>query len=260
MKVAICFWGLTRSLKYTRDSINKYIFDVFKSNNVDYRIFMHTYTLHDKYNNPRSGEKDITLDNEEYKCINPDYVILDNQEQVKSSINFLQYRTHKDPWHNNYVTMDNFILAMYSKKRLLKLFQDNDDESYTHFLMIRPDVKYLNNFDIKWLTNIKDNQIYVPDFGIFGCYGGFNDRMALVCSKKVFVLYNSVFDMMLEYSKKTDLHSESINRFNMNYNNIKTVFIPFYFNRVRATGKENKDDFGISEMLESRRSDKIMYV
>lgn len=246
MKVAICFWGLTRSLKYTLDSINNYIFDVFKINNVEYRIFMHTYTVHNKYNNSRAGEKDITLNNEEYKCINPDYVILDNQEEVKSSINFLQYRTRRDPWNNNYETMDNFILAMYSKKRLLELFQDNDDGSYTHFLMIRPDVKYLNNFDINWLTRIKDDEIYVPNFGIFGSYGGFNDRMALMCNKKVFVLYNSVFDMMLEYSKKHRLHSESINRFNMNTNKIITVFIPFYFNRVRANGYENtKGDGGL---------------
>ena len=207
---------------------------------------MHTYTVDNKYNNSRAGEKDITLNNEEYKCINPDYVILDSQEEVKSSINFLQYRTRRDPWKNNYETMDNFILAMYSKKRLLELFQDNDDESYTHFLMIRPDVKYLNNFDINWLTRIKDDEIYVPNFGIFGSHGGFNDRMALMCNKKVFVLYNSVFDMMLEYSKKHKLHSESINRFNMNINKIITVFIPFYFNRVRANGYENnKRDGGL---------------
>ena len=242
MKVAVCFWGLTRSLKYTRDSINEHIFDVLKSNNVEYRIFMHTYLVHDKYNNPRAGEKDIIFNNEEYKCINPDYVALDNQEHVISSINFLQYRTHNDPWHNNYITMDNFILAMYSKKRLLKLFQDNDDKSYTHFLMVRPDVKYLNNFNTNWLTEIKDNEIYIPDFGIYGHYGGFNDRMALMCNNKVFELYNSIYDIMLEYSKKTGLHSESIHRYIMNINKITSVFIPFYFNRVRANGHENIND------------------
>ena len=242
MKVAVCFWGLTRSLKYTCDSIDKHIFDVFKINNVEYSIFMHTYTVHEKYNNPRAGERDITLNNEEYECINPHYVLLDNQEKVKSSINFLQYRTHSDPWQNNYVTMDNFILAMYSKKRLLELFQEHDDGSYTHFLMIRPDVKYLNNLDINWLTKIKDDEIYVPDFGIFGGHGGFNDRMALMCNKRIFVIYNSVFDRMLEYSKKASLHSESINRFNMNINKIRTVFISFYFNRVRANGRENLND------------------
>lgn len=241
MKVAVCFWGLTRSLKYTIDSINKNIFDIFKNHNVEYRVFMHTFSVFEKYNNLRAHEKDIILDNEEYKLLNPDYISIDNQEKVKSSIDFLQYRTQPDPWHNNYETMNNFILAMYSKKQLLKLFLDNDDGTYTHFLMVRPDVEYLNNFDIRWLSNIGNNEIYVPKFGRYGVYGGFNDRMAFTKNKEIFIIYNKLFDHCLAYSRKAPLHSESINRYNMNIHKIKTTFIPFYFNRVRANGLKKND-------------------
>ena len=37
------------------------------------------------------------------------------------------------------------------------------------------------------------------------------------------------------------LHSEIINCLNIKHNNIKTIKIPFYFNRVRANGIEQKD-------------------
>jgi len=239
MKIAVCFWGLTRSLKYTINSLHENIFDVFKKNNIEYKIFMHTYNVYGKYNNKRSLEHNITLDNNEYKLLEPDYISIDNQEEIKSNINFLKYRTHKDPWDSQYQTHDNFILAMYSKKCLLKLFQDNDDGTYTHFLMIRSDVRYLNNFDIRWLSDIKNNEIYVPIFH-FKPFN-FNDRMALTNDKRVFTIYNNIYDIMLEYSKKKPLHSETINKVNMDNNNINVIPIKFFFNRVRANGIEGKD-------------------
>ena len=239
MKIAICFWGLTRSLKYTIDSINQYILDVLKTNQIEYKIFMHTYILDSTYNNVRAGEKDISLNNYEYKLLTPDYIFIDNQDDVKSQIDFHSYRTHKDPWNTNYQTMDNFILAMYSKKQLLKLFNENNDNTFTHFLMLRPDVKYINSLDIEWLTSIKNNEIYVPCFHYK--YWGFNDRMALISNKEIFIKYNSIFDYMLSYSKKKELHSESINLFIMKCMGISINPIPFFFNRVRANGNTSKD-------------------
>jgi len=36
MKGALAFWELTRSLKYTIESIENNIFDVFRENNIDF--------------------------------------------------------------------------------------------------------------------------------------------------------------------------------------------------------------------------------
>jgi len=58
MKVAIGFFGITRSLKYSIESINKNIFDVFKENNIEYDIFIHTYFLK-SYDNKRANEKKL---------------------------------------------------------------------------------------------------------------------------------------------------------------------------------------------------------
>ena len=45
MKVCICFFGLTRSLRYTIDSINKNILKILEDNNIKYDIYLHTYDL-----------------------------------------------------------------------------------------------------------------------------------------------------------------------------------------------------------------------
>ena len=41
MKVALCFFGITRSLKYTHNSIKEKIFDIFIKNKIDYDIFIY---------------------------------------------------------------------------------------------------------------------------------------------------------------------------------------------------------------------------
>lgn len=240
MKIAICFWGLTRSLKYTIKSIHKKIFDILKKENIEYKIFMHTYKVNSLYSNPRAKEYNIMLENEEYKLLEPDYYTIDTQEEVAKNIDFTSYRTFKDPWNTNYKTMDNFILAMYSKKRLLELLM-NTNEKYTHYLFIRPDVKYLNNFDVSWLQNIKNNEIFVPEFHYN--YYKFNDRMALFTNDKILKLYSGIYYFMLEYSKHKPLHSETIHRdiLMKHVDNINIKPIKFYFNRVRANGVEQSD-------------------
>ena len=70
MKVCICFFGLTRSLKYTIDSINDNLFNILKPNNIQYDIYLHTYDLKILTNN-RSNELECKLDIDEYKLLNP---------------------------------------------------------------------------------------------------------------------------------------------------------------------------------------------
>ena len=82
IKIALLFFGITRSLKYTIGSIKTNIFNVFEENDVIYDIFMHTYSL-DNYVNTRTGEISNDIDNNEYKLLNPDYIQVDSQEIIK---------------------------------------------------------------------------------------------------------------------------------------------------------------------------------
>ena len=44
-RAAICFFGLTRSLAYTIESIRSSIFDQLISNGINYSVFVHTYSV-----------------------------------------------------------------------------------------------------------------------------------------------------------------------------------------------------------------------
>tara|TARA_A100001015_G_scaffold321162_1_gene450511 strand:+ start:6773 stop:7510 length:738 start_codon:yes stop_codon:yes gene_type:complete len=238
MKIALAFWGLTRSLKFTIKSIEDNIFNVFRENNIDFKIFQHTYYFDSIYNNPRANERNAQLDFEEYKLLKADYLKRDDQDIIKSNINFKQYYSRPDPWNTKYISVNNFILSLYSKKQVTEMIE-KCEENFDIVIFLRCDVKYLNKFDINIINNINNNTLYLPNFA---AWFNFNDR-ACVCSYEKALIYGKLFNYMLEYSKKKPLHSEKFHHDILcKQFKINIKFIPFYFNRVRCDGKENIND------------------
>lgn len=232
MKIALCFWGLTRSLKYTNKSIQDKILKILKNANIEYKIFLHTYKFKSNYYNPRAKEVGLTLDFNDYKLLNADYIQLDDQDEVKKHLNMQKYRTNPDPWDTNYVSVDNFICAMYSKMQLGKMLE-NSGEQFDRVIFLRPDVKYLNNFEISFLSLVNHNTICIPNFHL---YPDFNDRFCISNYKNALV-YCNLFEKMLDYSKTMPLHSERFQSYFLKkIYNLNVKLIPFYFNRVRTNG------------------------
>lgn len=243
MKVALAFWGITRSLKYTIRSIKKNILNVLKESNIKYDIYIHTYKVDSVYSNKRAGEKEFVLDCNEYKLLNPYRVKIDSQEYIKKKLNMKRFRTHADPWNSNYQTVDNFICAMYSKMKVTKLIEETD--KYDYIIFLRPDVKYLNKFNIKFFNLVNNDTICIPNFHLFS---NFNDRFCITDYKNA-MLYGKLYNEMLLYSKNNKLHSETFNNyFIRKIYNLKIELIPFYFNRVRVNGKESNDSTSLAKL------------
>jgi hypothetical protein len=253
MKIALCFWGLTRSLKYTLYSIKKRILSVFKNNDIEYKIFIHTYKFDSEYINPRAEEFNIELDFEEYKLLKPDYIEIEDQDTVKEIIDIYKYRTHPDPWNSDYNSVDNFLCAMYSKKQLGKMVE-NCEEEFDYIIYLRPDVKYYTYFDIKYFTLVNKYSVCTPNFHLFP---KLNDRLCIL-SKDNLNKYYSLFDKMYEYSLNHSLHSERFQHYIISKIYKWSIrYIPFYFNRVRANGFELKD-IELTKKKESTNTRKIL--
>ena len=237
MKVALCFWGITRSLKYTIHSINKYILQILKKHNIEYKIFLHTFKFDTEYKNPRANEVNMKLDFEEYKLLNADYVDIDDQDEIKTNIDVFKYRTHDDPWNSEYISVDNFLCAMYSKKQLGYMVE-NCDETFDYIVYLRPDMKYHTYFDVKYFSLANKYTICTPNFHLFP---KLNDRFCILttCNLKQYYL---LFDKMYKYSLSYPLHSERF-QYHVFVNEYKWSirYIPFLFNRVRMNGFELND-------------------
>ena len=210
MKVAIGFFGITRSLKYTIDSIRENVFNALDSENIEFDVFVHCYFL-TTYKNIRTGENiqnSSQIDNDEYKLLNPKYYKQDNQDDIAENLNLKQFRTHRDPWNSNYNSVDNFILAAYSKYMLTSMINQNIKE-YDYVLFMRPDCLYLHKLKSDFFKLVTDTSIVMPSFGCCPTEGDVNDRFAITNTKN-YKIYGEVYTQLLEISKKQCLHSETI--------------------------------------------------
>lgn len=233
MKIALGFWGLARSLTRTLPSIQAKILDVLHRHGIEYSIFMHTFRLSSPFTNVRTGETNLMLNNEEYSLLKPDYVVCEDQDEVKRTLGLEQYRAHPDPWNTGYNSVDNFICAMHSKQKLTELIAAHASE-FDYIIFLRPDVEYLTELDPAMFRLANDCTICVPNFHLVH---GMNDRFA-VTTNATYKLYGSIFHQLLPYSKVYPLHSETMYAYYMKLYGIRITYVPFYFDRIRADGSK----------------------
>lgn len=183
-KIAICYWGLLRSLKKTVGSHKRRIFKFLENEDYEYDIFMHTWKLEDKYQYVWTKKVDIPINYDDYKLLNPDYYKIDNQNEFIDNLDFSKYfyedqwtgkpgNEHKGEWVPQ--LLRNHLCALESLKRVYKMVEDTNKE-YDYIICVRPDACFREDVNFTKLTFEEDNNIYIANFGNF-C--GYNDRFAL---------------------------------------------------------------------------------
>jgi len=214
------------------------VFNVLQANGIEYTVFLHTYLLASPLSNIRTKELSCELNPLEYRLLEADYIGLDDQDCIKKQLDLLKYRTHKDPWHTKYNSVDNYICAMYSKQRVTRLITESKIV-FDRIVFLRPDVRYLNPFCIDWLISLANDTVIVPNFHLYTFK--INDRFSITNYENGIYMGN-LFDSMYNYSLKHPLHSETLlYQYVTETLHLRIVYIPFYFNRVRANGSESRD-------------------
>jgi hypothetical protein len=235
--VAICYWGLCRSTHLTIDSIKQNIYDVLTENGFTYTVYLHTFVINRLYQNKRSQEPPLKLDNDLYKLLNPDHYLVEDQDVADLSIQFKSYRAYGDPWNSNFETFDNHIRSLYSLNKVTELYKDKK-AAYDYVIYLRPDVLFLNKLEPKWFDFIKDNKtLLAPDYHLDL---PMNDRFC-IAKPDAAIFYGTRYGLALDYSWKKPLHSERFLYDVLSKNHIDVLDIPLRFRRVRATGKTIDD-------------------
>lgn len=235
MKVAIIFFGLTRTLEKTIESLKINLFNPLDEGSVSYDVFIHTYKIKGPYVNAWSGENTDNYNNEDVeKLLNPKYFLFDDQEKIEKSIDFNEYYKKLGSWSNNSspeltrYMIKNMCLALYSKKQITMLFDQHIDE-YDYAMIIRPDTKLHNKINVSYFNELEENNIIIPEKD---WWTGCNDRICLG-KPNVVSYYGKLFDDLKEYSENKSIISEvylldklnekSINiiQKNIDYNNLR---------------------------------------
>lgn len=240
-KIALLFWGLNKSIHHTIKSIQENLFEIFRKNDYETKIFMHTYETCNLYSNKRSREKDCVIHLQDYKVLAPDYFEFDNLEYTKKKLKLQKYRSKGNPWSDkNFQSLDNFILANYSKMRVTDIFLNSPlPHEYSYIIYLRPDLLFLNEFPIDKLEKCVENVVLIPNFHLYGKYK-MNDRLA-VCNQSNFKIYGFTFKKLYKHSKKMLLHSETYLGYIFKRNKILVEYIDFFFNRVRGDARVAED-------------------
>lgn len=235
-KVAICYWGMTRSTKLIYNTHYNKLFNILKTNNIEYNIFLHTWQT--EINMIWENKIDSPIDYEEYKLLNPHYYKIDNQNNFLNSIDFTQYFNKElydkyggdtpNEWRPQLIL--NHLCALESQKRCFEMVIDTHID-YDFVIFIRPDIELYTNFDINWL--IQPSDIMIPNYDF---NEGYSDRFAVVPFKTAHY-YAKRIDEIIDFRKNNGrIVSEKYVKFIVNkyYKNVN--FINFYMKIKRPNG------------------------
>jgi hypothetical protein len=235
-RVAIIFFGLTRSLRNIYENLKENIFNELTNNGYEYDIFIHTYSLENPYINPWSGERVDNYDNEAYKILNPKYYIIEKQSEIEKKININSYCSKLGDWKGCANTPEmkkylvrNMVLALHSKMMITKLFEQHKNE-YDYVIITRPDQMLHSKINTKIFSRLKNNNIIIP---YEHSYYGYNDRFC-VATPNVAIKYGNALNVLKIYSTLGSIVSEVFMKDYLIALKINVIFSPMKTHLVRC--------------------------
>ena len=235
-RVAIIFFGLTRSLRNIYKNLTENLFNELTNNGYTYDIFIHTYSLENPYINHWTGESISNYDNTAYKILNPKYYIIENQHSVEKKLNINSYCSNLSNWKGCANTPEmkrylvrNMVLALHSKKTVTKLFKEHKNE-YDYAIITRPDQILHAKLNTNVFSVLNDRNIIIP---YEHSYYGYNDRFC-IAKPNVAIKYGSAFYVLKLYSQIGKVVSEVFMKDYLKSLGLKIIFSPIKTQLIRC--------------------------
>ena len=238
-KIAICFYGITRSLPHTIESIERNIIAPCRKLG-EVRVFAHFFQQ-DRVENKRSREN-VALNLDDYKLLNADVVELEQPDLCLESYDFESLKRFGDARRDGFMSLRNLIHALHSMKRATRLAQEWSPDVV---LVVRPDLEYHESLGpyVQAAMERADDHIVIPDWQHWR--GGLNDRFAICKGSAATDAYAMRGDLITAYCThfKEPLHPESLVRFVLERANISVDYMPVRATRIRADGRAKNEHF-----------------
>lgn len=240
IRVALCFFGLTRSLHITAANIRHSIIDPLLLNDVEVTIYLHTYNA-TAITNARSAEDAAIMDWTAFKLLQPDEWQIDDAAAVDRELidpNLNAWLQHGDAWAegSEHVTLRNLLKQLHSLKQVTSMWESKA-AFYDLAIYLRSDMWFFNQLDMAELKEAMQspaNCIYTPEFHK---WGGLNDRLAFG-SPSAMIKYGNRLDVAMQHAQHSSLHAERfllsmVESAGLNFSSHSQLL----FERVRATGE-----------------------
>jgi hypothetical protein len=236
VKVAICFFGITRNLKErTLKAMQKNLFAPVAALDPGFVRFGH-FNLTRQIYNPRSKEQGVDASDSDYQLLQCDRTATTPQEKVDRQIDFTSFQRYGDPWDDGFASMKNLLRQYYSLEQVTHLLKQSK-QNFDLVIYSRADVLYRRPIRI---PKVKPGVIYTPHFAK---WGGLNDRFALG-DQQTMTKYGLRGSAALGYIEKTEqtLHAERFLEWYVQQQELRNEDLDVSFWRVRADGRIASDD------------------
>lgn len=195
MKVAILYFGKSRSIRHTYKTHHRHVFDAMKAADIEFDVFMHLW--HTAGNVVWGRESGVPEDEGSYPLLAPDHLEKDRQDEFLKTIDFGRYfyeHVYREFGHSVHgewkpCLVRNHICALESQRRVFRM-AERAGRAYDAYLVIRPDAFFESGLDVAVLRSVQPGTLFVPRWK--SCEG-YNDRLAFGCR-----------DVMWRYTHRLD--------------------------------------------------------
>jgi len=241
---AIVYFGLTRSTKKVYKSHIHNIFNKLKNNKLNYKIFIHTWKTNDNKQKVQQQTISKEIDYNEYKLLNPDFYMIENQNDFIQTVDMNKY-FYKKVWDKKGQGPDgewppgliiNHLCALESQKRGLEMVEKfvEKGNTFKYVMFVRPDVLIHNKLPLKKIL-LKQYEISIPNEKH---YFGYNDRFAIINYNKA-TIYGKRINEIADFRKSNGrITSEKYVKFIITKYKLKLKKIKFSFDVVRPCAVE----------------------
>jgi hypothetical protein len=256
-KIAVCFFGITRSLTHTVSSIE---FNILAPIRKLGEVFVYShFFLQKDIINPRSGELG-ELDLDEQRLLPSDWLQLEEPDACLSDYDFDQLRSHGDSWQDNFRSLRNLVHQLHSLNAVTTAaLADGADIC----LFCRPDLTYHDSLlrPLKRAVATNVATVFLP---YWQGNGGLNDRFAICVQKEAISAYgqriqnaHAFCDSMME-----PLNSERLLAYSISLAEVNIRKIGNRASRTRLGGVKKYEDFSrpcVSRMKTWARPRAVMF-
>lgn len=238
MKIAVIFFGITRSLSFTLPSIKTNVLGPAEIMG-DTRLFGHFFS-NGAIDNPRSGELG-SYNVDEYKLLDLDVVELQEPEKFLVELDFEKICSYGDSWSDGFRSLKNLMHQLYSLRVATDLALKEDADIY---IFCRPDLEYQDSFE-PVLRRAAGRTVPTAFIPFWQWHSGLNDRFSVCFGREAAAAYGHRLNQVDAFFEAYDepLHSEKLLHFALLGSRIKVRPVSLRASRIRIDGQMKSESF-----------------
>lgn len=242
LRIAVCFFGITRSLSHTLPSIEANLLAPARATGHPVQLYAHFFEQA-QIDNPRTGETGA-LAQGEHLLLNLDHVTLEAPDGCLAQWDFEGLKSFGDFWGTDFTSLRNLVHQLHSLNRVTgAALADGADV----VIFARPDLKYHDNLATPLSAALRaaaggKTGVWLPRWQ---AWFGRNDRFAICVGEAAITAYGTRVTRMHDFCAKgpQPMHAEAFLDFVLTDAGIPIHPIGQRASRVRAGGQLAEEEF-----------------